>query len=244
MKLQELSKTRCLTSSIAQLTASGFGAALRKPGCHSLWGDPVGKQNLGHPQSSAAPRPSPLCGVPLYCPLEGLSWGELKEPKFPAGSPRSTASLPHCLLRGFGCLQASAGTSSPAPSPHHTQDGHHDVTPQDLDGAPGDEVEGSEQVPCVHQRVAWRGVCRLEFHGQGPQAALGGPSEGLAVLQQRAVQMQADVGLQALRKALQHLGAGGSAQHHHSPTQRSKEGHQDPVWGEDLGAHSASTPSF
>lgn len=60
----------------------------------------------------------------------------------------------------------------------------------------------------MHQRVPRRGVGGLELHGQGSQAALGGSSEGPAMLQQGAVQVQADVGLQALREALQHLERG------------------------------------
>ena len=125
------------------------------------------------------------------------------------GSHRATA--PRAVSFEGWASAASAGTPGPAPGPCRTQDGHDHVTPQDLDGAPGDEVEGCEQVPSVHQRVSgWR-VRRLELHGQGPQAALGGPSEGLAVLQQRAVQVQTDVGLQALREALQHLRAGGGS---------------------------------
>lgn len=136
--------------------------------------------------------------------------GALKEPKAPVGSHRATA--PRAVSFEGWASAAAAGTPGPAPGPCRTQDGHDHVTPQDLDGAPGDEVEGCEQVPGVHQRVSGRCVRRLELHGQGPQAALGGPSEGLAVLQQRAVQVQTDVSLQALGEALQHLRGGGGVQ--------------------------------
>ena len=51
----------------------------------------------------------------------------------------------------------------------------------------------------------------LELDRQRAQAALAGATEGWAVLQQRAVQVQADVGLQALREALQHLRGGAAA---------------------------------
>ena len=45
----------------------------------------------------------------------------------------------------------------------------------------------------------------LEAHGQGPQAALGGPLEGLAVLQQDPVEVQADVRLETLWETFQDL---------------------------------------
>lgn len=147
------------------------------------------------------------------------------------GSHRATA--PRAVSFEGWASAAAAGTPGPAPGPCRTQDGHDHVTPQDLDGAPGDEVEGCEQVPGVHQRVSGRCVRRLELHGQGPQAALGGPSEGLAVLQQRAVQVQTDVSLQALGEALQHLGAGGGSGrpllgvHSHPPPWRASREHQD-----------------
>lgn len=64
----------------------------------------------------------------------------------------------------------------------------------------------------MDQRVTRGSVGGLELHGQGPEAALGGAFKGLAVLQQRAVQVEADVGLETLGEALQHLcrvGGGG-----------------------------------
>lgn len=57
----------------------------------------------------------------------------------------------------------------------------------------------------MDQGVTRRGVGGLEAHGQRPQAALVGASKRLAVLQQAAVQMEADVSLQTLRETLQHL---------------------------------------
>jgi len=57
----------------------------------------------------------------------------------------------------------------------------------------------------VDQGVPGWGVGGLELHGQGAQAALGGPAEGPAVLQEAAVEVQADVGLEALGEALQNL---------------------------------------
>lgn len=62
-----------------------------------------------------------------------------------------------------------------------------------LDGAAGDEVEGDEHVTVVIEGVAWRRVDGLEAHGEGSQAGLAGAAERLTVLQQRAVQMQANV---------------------------------------------------
>lgn len=57
----------------------------------------------------------------------------------------------------------------------------------------------------MHQGVSRRCMGRLELHGQGTQAAFAGSSESLAVLQQCAVEVEADVCLQAVREALQHL---------------------------------------
>lgn len=98
------------------------------------------------------------------------------------------------------CAQQSSG-----PAASLTQDGHDHIVAQDLDGSAGDEVERGEHIAEVHQRVPRRCMSRLELDGQRAQAALAGASEGWAVLQQRTVQMQADVGLQALGKALEHL---------------------------------------
>lgn len=61
----------------------------------------------------------------------------------------------------------------------------------------------------MDQRVTGGSVGGLELHGQGPEAALGGAFEGLTVLQQCAVQVEADVGLETLGEALQHLCRGG-----------------------------------
>ena len=47
----------------------------------------------------------------------------------------------------------------------------------------------------MNQGVAWRCVGGLKPHGQGPQAALSGALEGLTVLQQGAVEVQADISL-------------------------------------------------
>lgn len=83
-----------------------------------------------------------------------------------------------------------------------TQNRYHDVILQDLDRPTGQEVEHGEDIPPVDQRVPWWGMGVLEPHGQGSQTALSGPLEGLAVLQQALVEMQADISLQALWEAL------------------------------------------
>jgi len=57
----------------------------------------------------------------------------------------------------------------------------------------------------VDQRVSRGRVGGLEPHGQGPEAALGGPLEHLAALQERLVEVEADVRLQALGETLQDL---------------------------------------
>ena len=63
-----------------------------------------------------------------------------------------------------------------------TQYGHHHVVAGDLDGAPGQEVDGGEDVSEVDERVGWWGVHGLEAHGQGAEACLAAPPECLAVL--------------------------------------------------------------
>lgn len=86
-----------------------------------------------------------------------------------------------------------------------TQDGHHDVIFEDLDGAAGDEVEHGQHVSAVDQSVSGRRVGGLEAHGQGPQAAFSGSSKGLAAVEQVLVEVKADICLQALWETLQHL---------------------------------------
>lgn len=86
-----------------------------------------------------------------------------------------------------------------------TQDGHHHVIFEDLNRATGDKVEHGEHVSAVDQSVSGGCVGRLEPHGQGPQAAFSGPSEGLTALEQVLVEVEADICLQALRESLQNL---------------------------------------
>lgn len=62
----------------------------------------------------------------------------------------------------------------------------------------------------MDQCVTGGSVGGLELHGQRPEAALGGAFKSLAVLQQRAVQMEADIGLETLGEAFQHLRGGSS----------------------------------
>lgn len=60
----------------------------------------------------------------------------------------------------------------------------------------------------MDQRVTRGCMGSLELHGQCPEAALGGAFKSLTVLQQRPVQMEADIRLEALRETFQHLGRG------------------------------------
>lgn len=53
----------------------------------------------------------------------------------------------------------------------------------------------------MDQGVSWRSVGGPEAHGQSSQAAFVGAAESFAVLQEAAVQMEADVGLQTLGEA-------------------------------------------
>lgn len=89
---------------------------------------------------------------------------------------------------------------------HHglklTQYGHHHVVLKNLYRASGNKVESGEYIATVDQSVTWRCVGGLESHGQSPQTAFVGTSKGFAVLQQGAVQMEADVSLQALGETL------------------------------------------
>lgn len=94
-----------------------------------------------------------------------------------------------------------------------TQDGHHDIIFEDLDGAVGDKVEHGEHVSTVDQSVSRGRVGGLESHGQGPQAAFCGSLEGLAAVEQVLVKVEANICLQALGETLQHLrGKHGSGQ--------------------------------
>lgn len=86
-----------------------------------------------------------------------------------------------------------------------TQDGHHDVVFEDLNGATGDKVEHGQHVSAVDESVSGGCVGGLEPHGQGPQAAFSGSSKGLAAVEQVLVEVKADICLQALWEALQHL---------------------------------------
>lgn len=57
----------------------------------------------------------------------------------------------------------------------------------------------------MDQRVPGGRVRGLEPHGQGPEAALGGAAEHLAVVQEGLVEVEADIRLQALWETLQDL---------------------------------------
>lgn len=81
-----------------------------------------------------------------------------------------------------------------------TQYGHHHIIPEDFYRAPGNEVEGGENIPTVDKSVTRWSVGGLESDGQSPQAAFVGATKGFAVLQQTAIQVKADVRLETLRK--------------------------------------------
>lgn len=57
----------------------------------------------------------------------------------------------------------------------------------------------------MDQGVSGGRVGGLEPHGQGPEAALGGPAERLAALEQVLVEVEADICLQTLWETLQDL---------------------------------------
>lgn len=86
-----------------------------------------------------------------------------------------------------------------------TQDGHHDVIFEDLDGAAGDKVERREHVSRVDQCVSRGCMGGLEPHGQGPEAAFGSSTKCLTALQKVLVEVKADICLQALWETLQDL---------------------------------------
>ena len=48
----------------------------------------------------------------------------------------------------------------------------------------------------MDEGVAWRGVSRLELHGEGPEASGRGALEGCAVVKQVAVQVDTNVSLE------------------------------------------------
>lgn len=87
-----------------------------------------------------------------------------------------------------------------------TQDGHYYVSSQYFYRSPGYEVEGGEDISSMDQCVTRGCVGGLELHGECPEAALRGAFKSLTVLQQGPVQMEADIGLETLREAFQHLG--------------------------------------
>ena len=60
----------------------------------------------------------------------------------------------------------------------------------------------------MDQRVTRGCVGGLELHGQRPEAALGGALKSFTVLQQRSVQMEANICLETLGETFQHLGRG------------------------------------
>lgn len=90
-----------------------------------------------------------------------------------------------------------------------TQDGYHHVSSQYLYGSPGYKVEGGKDISSVDQCVTRGCVGGLKLHGQRPEAALGGAFKSLTVLQQRPVQMEADIRLKTLWEPFQNLGRGG-----------------------------------
>lgn len=78
----------------------------------------------------------------------------------------------------------------------------------------------------MDQCVTGGSVGGLELHGQRPEAALGGAFKCLAVLQQCAVQMEADIGLETLGEAFQHL-SGGSSGRTEGGTEDGSEGSEE-----------------
>lgn len=86
-----------------------------------------------------------------------------------------------------------------------TQDGHHNVIFKDFNGSAGHEVERREYISRMDQRVPGGRMGRLEPHGQSPQAALSCPMKCLTAVEEALVEVEADVGLQALWETLQDL---------------------------------------
>ena len=68
----------------------------------------------------------------------------------------------------------------------------------------------------------------LELHGQRPEASLGGAFKSLTVLQQRPVQMEANIRLETLGETFQHLGRGSEG----ARKQREEGGRRDREVGE------------
>lgn len=82
-----------------------------------------------------------------------------------------------------------------------TQDGYHHVASQYFNRSTGYEVQGSEHISCMDQRVSRGCVSSFELHGQCPQAAFRGPFKSFTVLEQSPVQMKANICLETLWEA-------------------------------------------
>lgn len=89
-----------------------------------------------------------------------------------------------------------------------------------MNGTTRDEEEGVQDVPVVDQNISWRSMDCLEPHTQGAQTGLAASMEGLAVLEKRPVQVQADVCLQRLWESFQHLNVGRQGQQQNMDTEQ------------------------
>ena len=86
-----------------------------------------------------------------------------------------------------------------------TKDGHHNVIFEDFDGTTGHKVECCEHIPTVDKCVSRRSMGSFEPHGQGPEAALGGSTKCLTILEEALVEVEANISLQTLWETLQDL---------------------------------------
>ena len=86
-----------------------------------------------------------------------------------------------------------------------TQDGHHLVVLDDLEGSGHHEAQAVHALPRVVDQVSRGAVDGLELHGQRAEAPVAGQPEGRVLLEDLAVQMDTDVRPHVLRADLQYL---------------------------------------
>lgn len=74
-----------------------------------------------------------------------------------------------------------------------TQDGHHLVVLNDLQGSRHHKTQAVHTLPCMVDQVPRGTVDSLELHGQGAETAVAGQPEGRVLLENLTIEMDADI---------------------------------------------------